>query len=158
MIIQGSGDSPGSPDPQERPVFAWLFKLFTKIQVAIFRSTNGKMLASMRDMPILLLSTVGRKSGRIRTTPLMYLRDGENYVIIASNNGRDRHPAWFYNLQASPQVEIEIPGKRLQATASVASPDERDHLWPILVAKAPFYDGYRKKTSRSIPMVFLKPR
>jgi deazaflavin-dependent oxidoreductase (nitroreductase family) len=143
---------------QEISMFDWLFKLVSKIQVVVFRSTNGKLMANMRSMPILLLSTVGRKSGRMRTTPLMYLRDGESYVITASNSGSDRHPAWFYNLQASPQVEIEIPGKRLQATASVATPDERDQLWPILVAKAPFYDGYRKKTSRSIPMVFLKPR
>jgi F420H(2)-dependent quinone reductase len=135
-----------------------LFKLVARIQVVLFRSTNGKFMASMRNMPILLLSTVGRKTGKSHTTPLMYLRDGESYVIIASNNGRDTYPGWYYNLKASPQVEIEIPGRRLQVTASVATPVEQDRLWPILVAKAPFYDDYRKQTARHIPMLMLKPR
>jgi len=138
-------------------VFDGLFKLFTKFQVAIFRLTNGKYLASMRGMPVLLLTTVGRKTGLPRTTPLMYIRDGEGYVITASNNGRDNAPAWLYNLQASPQVEIDLPGKRLKATASLATTAEKDRLWPILVAQAPFFDDYRKKTSRQIPMVMLKP-
>jgi deazaflavin-dependent oxidoreductase (nitroreductase family) len=135
-----------------------LFKLVTKIQVAVFRSTNGKLMASMRGMPVLLLTTVGRKTRQARTTPLMYIRDGEAYVITASNNGRDRHPAWFYNLQASPQAQIDLPGKRIQVTATIATPAEKEQLWPILVAQAPFFDGYRKKTSRQIPMLLLKPQ
>jgi F420H(2)-dependent quinone reductase len=139
-------------------VFDWLFKLFTKFQVAVFRRTNGKYLASMRGMPVLLLTTVGRKTGLPRTTPLMYIRDSERYVITASNNGRDNHPAWFYNLQASPAVEIDVPGKHLKVTAELASSAEEDRLWPILVAQAPFFDGYRKKTSREIPMIVLKPQ
>jgi deazaflavin-dependent oxidoreductase (nitroreductase family) len=115
-------------------------------------------MSAMRGMPILLLTAVGRKSGRSRTTPLMYIRDGENYVITASNNGKSRHPAWFHNLQASPQAQIELPGKRLDVSASVASQVERDRLWPQLVFKAPFFDGYQRNTSRLIPMVLLKPR
>lgn len=139
-------------------VFDWLFKLVAKLQVAVFRRTNGKYMAFMRGMPVLLLTTVGRKTGQARTTPLMYIRDGESYVITASNNGRDKHPAWFYNLKASPQAEISLPGKRLRVTASIATSAEKDRLWPELVKQAPFFDGYRKKTSRDIPMVLLKPR
>jgi F420H(2)-dependent quinone reductase len=139
-------------------VFDWLFKLVGKLQVAVFRRTNGKYMASMRGMPVLLLTTIGRKTRQARTTPLMYIRDGESYVITASNNGRDKHPAWFYNLQASPQVEIDLPGERLQVTATIATPAEKERFWPVLVEQAPFFDGYRKKTSRVIPMVVLKPR
>jgi deazaflavin-dependent oxidoreductase (nitroreductase family) len=123
----------------------------------IFLQTNGKIMASMRGMPVLLLTTVGRKTGKQRTTPLMYIRDGDNYVITTSNNGRDHHPAWFFNLQASPQVTIEIPGKRLRVIATIANSDEYGRLWHQLVAQAPFFDNYRKGTTRQIPMVWLKP-
>jgi deazaflavin-dependent oxidoreductase (nitroreductase family) len=134
-----------------------IFKLFMQLQIAIFRLTNGKLMASMRGMPVLLLTTIGRKSRQPRTTPLMYIRDGDNYIITASNNGRDSHPAWLYNLQASPQTIIEVPGKRIQAIALVVTPAERERLWAQLVAQAPFFDGYRKGTTRNIPMVALKP-
>jgi deazaflavin-dependent oxidoreductase (nitroreductase family) len=115
-------------------------------------------MSAMRGMPILLLTTVGRKTGKRRTTPLMYMRDGENHVITASNNGKAWHPAWFHNLQASPQAEIELPGQRLEVSATVASQTEKDRLWPQLVSKAPFFDGYQRNTSRLIPLVLLKPR
>jgi deazaflavin-dependent oxidoreductase (nitroreductase family) len=134
-----------------------LFKLFMKLQVAVFRLTNGRLMASLRGMPVLLLTTVGRKTKQVRTTPLMYIRDGDNYVITASNNGRDQHPAWLYNLKASPQVIIELPGKRIQAVALVATPAEQERLWSQLVAQASFFDGYRKGTTRNIPMVLLRP-
>ena len=138
-------------------VFISLFKMFMRVQIAVFRLTNGKAMSAVRGMPILLLTTIGRKTGKRRTTPLMYLRDGESYVITASNNGRDRQPAWFLNLQASPQGQIDVPGKRLDMSASVAAQKERDRLWAQLVAKAPFFDGYQKGTARLIPMVLLRP-
>ena len=138
-------------------VFEWIFKLFMSVQVAVFRLTKGSRMAWMRGMPVLLLNTTGRKSGALRTTPLMYIRDGGNYVITASNNGSDRHPGWFHNLQASGAAVIEVPGQRLKVSAAVASPDERERLWPQLVAQAPFFDAYRKGTRREIPMVILKP-
>ena len=138
-------------------IFDRVFKLFTRLQVAVFRRSNGKRMAFMRGMPVLLLTTVGRKTRQQRTTPLMYIRDGDVYVITASNNGRDNHPAWFYNLQADPQVTIEVPGKRLQATASTATPAERERLWPQLVTQAPFFDNYQKGTARPIPMMLVRP-
>jgi len=134
-----------------------LFKLYMKLQIFIFRRTQGKSMATMRGMPILLLNTVGHKTGQIRTTPLMYIRDGDNYVITASNNGSDKHPYWFQNIQAFPQVEIEVPGKKLKATVSIATTTEHDRLWPKLVAQAPFFDNYQKGTTRSIPMLLLHP-
>lgn len=138
-------------------VSEFLFKVFMKVQIVVFRLTHGRAMSAMRGMPVLLLTTVGRKSGKHRTTPLMYMQDGESYVITASNNGRDWHPAWFHNLQASPRVQIEVPGKRLDVSASVATQVERDRLWPQLVSMAPFFDEYRKGTARPIPMVLLSP-
>jgi deazaflavin-dependent oxidoreductase (nitroreductase family) len=115
-------------------------------------------MSFMRGMPILLLNTVGRKSGKSRTTPLMYFRDGDYYVISASNNGRDKHPSWFHNLKNSSQVEIEIPGKRLIVSPTIATKEEHTRLWSQLVAQAPFFDGYRKSTTRPIPLVLLRPQ
>jgi F420H(2)-dependent quinone reductase len=135
-----------------------LFKLFMMAQIAVFRLTNGKAMANMRGMPVLLLTTVGRKTKKVRTTPLMYIKDGESYVVTASNNGRDQYPGWFRNLQATPDVRIEVPGQGLMVTASVASAVDHTRLWPQLVAKAPFFEGYRKGTSRPIPIVILKTR
>jgi len=139
-------------------VFNTLFRFFMGVQIALFRMTKGRAMSAMRGMPVLLLTTVGRKTGKRRTTPLMYIRDGERYVITASNSGRDKHPAWLHNLQASPNVQIEIPGKRLEVSVSVATQSEREWLWPQLVAQAPFFDGYQKGTTRTIPMVMLKSR
>lgn len=134
-----------------------MVNLFGIVQTFVFRLTHGKGMAFMRGMPILLLNSVGRKTGKKRTTPLMYLRDGDNYVIIASNNGSDKHPAWFHNIKNSPQVEIEVPGKRIEVSPSVASESEKERLWSQLIAKAPFYEGYRKGTERSIPLIILQP-
>ena len=86
--------------------------------------TNGRLMSSMRGMPLLILTTTGSKSGKERTIPVMYIRDGKNYVITASNNGWKKNPGWFYNLKASQQAQIEVPGERMQVSASVASPDE----------------------------------
>ncbi len=139
-------------------LFEMLFKLFMRVQIFVFRRTHGKSMSFMRGMPILLLTTVGRKSGKSRTTPLMYFRDGDSYVISASNNGRDQYPSWFHNLKNSSQVEIEVPGRRLMVSPTIATKDEQTRLWAELVAQAPFFDDYKKGTTRSIPLVLLRPK
>jgi deazaflavin-dependent oxidoreductase (nitroreductase family) len=139
-------------------IFDTLFKLFTRVQVFVFRRTHGKIMSFMRGMPILLLTTIGRKSGKSRTAPLMYIRYGENYVISASNNGRDKYPSWFHNLKNSSQVEIEVPGKQFMVSPTIATEDEQTRLWAQLVAQAPFFDDYRKGTTRPIPLVLLRPK
>ncbi len=108
-------------------------------------------------MPLLLLTTVGRKTGQQRVMPVMYITDGDNYVIIASNNGQDKNPGWFANLQANPQVTIEVGDRIRSVVARQATAGEKARLWPQLVARAPFFDDYRKKTTRDIPMVILEP-
>jgi deazaflavin-dependent oxidoreductase (nitroreductase family) len=135
-----------------------LVKFSMRMQIALFRLTTGRALSTLSGMPVLLLTSVGGKTGKRRTTPLMYIRDGDSYVVTASNSGSDKQPGWFHNLRASPQAHIEVPGMRLDAAASVATQAERDRLWPQLVAKAPFYDAYQHATTRLIPMVILRPR
>jgi deazaflavin-dependent oxidoreductase (nitroreductase family) len=138
-------------------MFELFFRLFIKLQIAVFRRTNGKSMSFLKGMPVLLLNTVGHRSKKLRTTPVMYIRDGDNYIITASNSGREHAPGWFYNLQASPRVTIEVPGKQLKVISSVVPPEEKKLLWAQLIAQAPFFDGYRKKTTRDIPMILLRP-
>ena len=114
-------------------------------------------MGRLRGMPLLLLTTVGRKTGKKRVTPVMYIRDGRSYVVTASNNGAKRNSSWFLNLKANPQITIEVDGTRKSMTAHQASMDDKSRLWPQLVEQAPFFEGYRKKTKRDIPMVILEP-
>jgi deazaflavin-dependent oxidoreductase (nitroreductase family) len=109
-------------------------------------------------MPVLLLTTTGRRSGKLRTTPLLYVRDGEAIVVVASNGGSDSFPAWWLNLQSKPQAEVEIRGTRTRVTARKASSAERARLWPKFTSGYPGYAKYATKTAREIPVVILEPR
>jgi deazaflavin-dependent oxidoreductase (nitroreductase family) len=104
-----------------------------------------------------LLNSTGRKTGRKRTTPVGYIRDGDCYVITASNGGAARHPAWFYNLQSNPQTTIEVMGETLAMVAQVATPEEKKRLWAELIKTAPGFEQYQKRTTREIPMIILCP-
>ena len=106
--------------------------------------------------PVLLLTTTGRKSGKRRTTPLLYLRDGETIVIVASNGGRDVHPAWWLNLQTNPEADVQLGKARSPLIASNAAAEERARLWPLLVEMYPGYGDYQKRTKRQIPVVILR--
>ena len=135
----------------------WIFKQFMRFQIFMYRRSGGKRMGSLRGMPLLLLTTVGRKTGKQHVAPVMYLRDGENYVVTASNNGAAKHPGWFVNLQADPQTSIEVDGMIKSVLAHQASPEEKKCLWTQLVERAPFFEDYQKKTTRDIPMVILQP-
>ena len=111
----------------------------------------------MAGMPILLLTTTGRKSGKRRTMPLGYLRDGANYVVTGSNAGQDSDPAWILNLRSDPRASIRIGRAETPVVAEQADDTERGGLWAQLIAKAPVYDTYRTKTPRHIPMMVLRP-
>lgn len=135
----------------------WLIKQFMRFQIFVYRRSGGRRLGHMRGMPLLLLTTTGRKTGAQRVTPVMHIRDGDDYVIAASNNGAPQLPAWFLNLQANPQVTVEVDGTTQTMTARQATPGETTRLWAELVEKAPFFENYRQKTTRNIPMVILQP-
>src|SRR5436853_1074842 len=100
---------------------------------AVYRASGGKLGGTMKGAPILLLTTTGRKSGKPRTMPLLYLRDGDRLVVVASSGGSPGHPAWFLNLREHPDVEVQIGQERERRRARVAAPEEREQLWPRVV-------------------------
>ena len=111
----------------------------------------------MLGSEVLLLNSVGRKSGQKRTTPLLYLRDGEEYVIVASKGGSPKHPAWYHNLKANPRTTIEVGNRKVPVRAGEANPEERARLWPKLVEMYPSFESYQRKTEREIPIIILEP-
>src|SRR3990172_1363404 len=122
----------------------WLFeltkhpwKLVMAVHVFLYRQSSGAIAGRDRNMPILLLTTTGRKSGKKLTRPLMYLEDGSNYVIAASNAGLDRHPAWFWNLRSHPRVVIQVKDKQMTAQAEIVGPQLHQQLWARLLTIAP---------------------
>ena len=111
----------------------------------------------MGKAPVLLLTTTGRKSGKPRTTPLLYARAGDGYVLIASKGGAEHDPLWYRNLQANPRAEIQIGRKTEQVRARDAEGEERERSWRALTDLYGGYDDYARKTSREIPVVLLEP-
>lgn len=135
-------------------------KLFLRamgaLHTALYRMTGGRRGGTMMKVPILLLTTRGRKSGKERTTPLMYSRDGDNLVLIASVGGAPRNPSWYWNLQGQ-DAEVQIGREHRRVRARDAEGEERERLWAQMVALYPSYADYQKKTSRRIPVVVLEP-
>jgi deazaflavin-dependent oxidoreductase (nitroreductase family) len=125
---------------------------------AVFKASDGRLLARGSGMPVLMLTTTGRKSGQRRTTMLTSpLQDGDSIVLVASNGGDDRHPDWLLNLRDDPHVEVTRDGTTRPMTAHIADADEKAALWPRIVADHSHYGGYQSKTSRDIPLVVLEP-
>jgi deazaflavin-dependent oxidoreductase (nitroreductase family) len=108
--------------------------------------------------PMLLLEQVGARTGVPRTTPLVYFKDGADVVVVASKGGHPKHPAWFHNLVANPETTVQIGATRRPVRARVATPDERERLWPNAVATYAGYRGYQQRAEREIPLVILEPR
>ncbi|WP_394769983.1 nitroreductase/quinone reductase family protein [Lacisediminihabitans sp.] len=121
--------------------------------------TRGRVGWTISDMPVIELTTIGRRSGEARATMLTSpLKQGDAYVVVASRGGDDRHPAWFLNLRDNPHVEVVVEGRpRVSMLARVAAPEERARLWPIITARYANYGGYQEKTKRQIPLVLLEP-
>jgi deazaflavin-dependent oxidoreductase (nitroreductase family) len=126
---------------------------------ALYRATGGRIGGRVPGLPsLLLLDHVGRQSGKRRTTPLVYMPDGDNLVIVASKGGHPADPGWMQNLRAHPDTEVQVGRARLKVHAREASPEERRRLWPRAVAYNPHWGRYRQRTSREIPLVLLEPR
>ena len=134
-----------------------IFRLFTRLHVILYRLSGGRIGGSMSDVQILLLESVGRKTGKKRATPLAYIRDGDNYVVTASNGGEPHHPGWYYNLHSQPQTFIQVMDQRISVEAEQANPDECRHLWAELVKTNPRFDEYQRQTAREIAMFILHP-
>jgi deazaflavin-dependent oxidoreductase (nitroreductase family) len=135
------------------------FKVLTGIHRAVYDLSKGKLAGRTMGMPVLKLTTVGRKSGEPRTTMLTApLIDGDDVILVASFGGDERNPAWYLNLVAEPEVEIEIDGSKRMMRARVVEGDERTRLWDAVTAAHDNYAGYQRKTERQIPVVVLSPR
>ena len=133
-------------------------RLMSVANTWVFRASGGRIGAKfMGGAPVGLLTTTGRKSGRSRTTPLIYLADGERIVLVASQGGMQRHPFWYDNLAAKPEVAFRTPKGKRRYRARTAAATEKAALWPRLVAIYRDYDDYQKRTDREIPVVVLEP-
>ena len=131
--------------------------LFGPEHVERYRATDGEEgYYWRRGTTILLLTTVGRRSGQERVQPLIFREDDGRYVIVASRGGSPEHPAWYVNLREHPEVEVQIKGERFRARARTAGPDERPRLWELMTEVWPDYDAYQEKTDREIPVVVLE--
>ena len=132
-------------------------QLFMALHVFFYRLTGGKIGGKFGAGQVLLLDSVGRKSKKSRTNPVMYVRDGANYVVTASTGGGPVNPGWYYNLIASPHTRIQVMGQKLDVSVEEAKGDKRDQLWAKLITEQPQFKGYETRTTRKIPLLILKP-
>jgi deazaflavin-dependent oxidoreductase (nitroreductase family) len=138
---------------------ASLWTLAMDLHTLAYRATGGRFGHTFPGAPpMLLLDHVGAKSGKRRTAPLGYIRDGDAYVVIASKGGDPRNPSWLHNLIAHPDTTIQAGSRKLDVRARVATPAERERLWPRAVEAYSGYSGYQARTMREIPLVVLEPR
>ncbi|GAC1349838.1 MAG: nitroreductase family deazaflavin-dependent oxidoreductase [Ktedonobacteraceae bacterium] len=131
-----------------------LQRLFMKGHVSLYRLTGGKVGGGEH---LLILTTVGRKSGLERDTPLFFFRDGDRFIIIASAGGAPKHPIWWLNLQGNPQAKVQVGPRVIPVTARRADGEERTRLWSIIAENYKNFVGYQKHTTREIPVVILTP-
>jgi len=129
-----------------------------KLNVPLYRITRGRIGGRVGRAPVLLLTTTGRKSGEPRTAPVLFLPDGERLLVIGSNAGNDRPPAWALNLTANPDAEVQVRADRRQVRARVAEGEERDELWRKMNEQYSGFDDYRNRTKRDIRLFVLEPR
>ncbi len=134
-----------------------LFKAGTGVHQAIFRASKGRLLGRAGGMPVVILSTIGRRSGKQRSTMLTSpVHDDDRIVLVASFGGDDRHPAWYLNLRDDPHVTVTMAGRDRPMLARIAGDDEKAELWPGVVEAYSGYDAYQRKTERKIPVVILE--
>lgn len=157
--------APKRPQQLDSPLLPVIFRHMSRAQVWVYRKTNGRIGGRWRigagfrkPVPTLLLEHRGRKSGKLFTVPLLYLRDGQDVVVVASQGGLPNHPQWYRNLVAYPDTIAQIGGERRSVRAVTADAQLRRRLWPRLVELYADFDTYQSWTGREIPVVILQPR
>lgn len=137
---------------------SWLVKNFaSKVDPILFRATNGRFTSTgVPTLPMLTMTAVGRKSGEKRAVQLAYHKDGDDLLIVASAMGAENHPAWRYNIEANPDVEIQVRGERFDAVAELLSDEEKDRVWPAVKRTIPQMNVYEKRTDRKIGVFRLR--
>jgi deazaflavin-dependent oxidoreductase (nitroreductase family) len=134
---------------------ARVLKAWTRFHRWAYQRTNGKVLSRMRGKPTLLLTTTGRRTGRLHTVPLPYFADGDKMIVVGSASGAERHPAWVLNLIANPRVTVQYLADSGPAQAEILADGERTAMWERINVEAPWYAGYQQRTSREIPLIRL---
>ena len=152
------------PEGLDKPYVPKIIKLMSQVTTAVYRWTGGLLGSTWRvgsafpwGIPVLLLTTTGRKSGQPRTLPLLFIEEGDRIIIVASKGGLPSEPLWYKNLVANPECDVQIKRRKFKAKARTASPEEREALWPKLVAHYPDFASYATWTDRVIPVVILEP-
>lgn len=136
----------GSPPPR------WLLRLFTSVNVILYRLSGGKLGSRLMGRDICIITMKGAKSGKKRQVPLMYVPFKQGILLVASQGGADKHPTWFHNLVANPSITVTVHGKEMSLTARQATAEEKEEVWPICVEHYPDYEDYRHRTHRDIPV------
>ncbi len=156
MSEQSTAASAGNPPPR------WILKLFTRAHLLLYRLFRGRLFSTLAGDPICIVTMTGAKSGKKRSIPLMLVPhpDGldSGVLLVASQGGAPRHPVWYYNLVAHPDIVVEAPGKKLRLRARVASPEEKKVFWPVCVEHYAPYEDYQQRTDRDIPVFVCEPR
>jgi deazaflavin-dependent oxidoreductase (nitroreductase family) len=157
-------DATRRPPGMDHPIVPKLLRLYSHAHVWVYQKTGGVLgnkwrigAAFPRGVPVLLLTTIGRKSGQPKTTPLLYLEDGDRVVIVGSQGGMPKHPQWYLNLTANPEVRVQERSRVRTMRARVANREEHAVLWPRLVALYADFATYQAWTDRAIPVVILEP-
>ena len=154
-----SAKNPRPFTPREEQIGTAFIGVMSRLNTWVYRLSGGRLAGRFPGgAPVLLLTTIGRKSGQPKTAPLLYLQDGDDYVVVASKGGMSQHPLWFKNLEANPRVEVEVGSRKIEATARQATHEEKAALWPKLVGMYSSYADYQARTTRDIPVVILTPR
>jgi F420H(2)-dependent quinone reductase len=135
-----------------------LRNLATHVHSFLFRLTKGRFGRNIRGAPVLVLETLGRTSGKVRSVPLLFVEDGGDWVVMASSGGDPQHPAWFMNLEADPRATVITEAGRSAVAATVTDGDERERLFGRLAAIYRGFESYRERTTREIPVVRLRPQ
>lgn len=130
--------------------------LFGPEHVERYEATDGATGHDWLGSPVLILTTTGRRSGEPRKNPLIYGRSGDDYLVVASKGGWDKPPSWYLNLEANPEVEVQVKGDRFRARARTATPEEKPEMWKTMTETWPAYDDYQKDTDREIPVIVLE--
>ncbi|MGC4961531.1 nitroreductase family deazaflavin-dependent oxidoreductase [Gordonia sp. DT101] len=158
-------DPNARPKQLSSPAVASLIKVGSRLNAKVYKATGGRLGNTWRigaglrnPVPMCLLTTIGRKTGEPRTAPLLYLRTGDSFVVVASQGGLPKNPAWYLNLVANPEVTIQVGKEIHELTARTATDAERDDLWPQLVSLYADFDTYAAWTDREIPVVICEPR
>ena len=134
------------------------FSLFGDEHVRQYEATAGRVGHDWNGTSVLILHTRGRKSGQTRKFPLIYGRDGADYVVVASKGGAPDHPGWYKNLLEHPDAKIQVWGEVIPVTARTGTAEDKRRVWPVMTVQWPPYDEYQRKTAREIPVILLRPR